>query len=412
MKTAAQIPIIDIFAGPGGLAEGFSSNSNFKICLSIEKDEVAHKTLELRSFVRSFPRGRLPDEYYKYVRGEIDKAALFLAHPDAAKHAQEEAWCVELGNVPSETLHSRIDKSLGGAKDWVLIGGPPCQAYSLVGRSRLTGLGNLEELEDEELVEALMDARLEKFRADHRHTLYKEYLKIVAVHSPSVFVMENVKGILSSKHEELPVFERILEDLREPWKAVLSDQKIMKDQYVCSRKPKVAPKYRIYSFVKPVRNLEPEKHLKPADFVIRSEQYGVPQKRHRVILLGIRDDCAVTPDAIKPLLKPRTVKEVIGDLPALRSGLSKEDDGEVEWQGCISDGVRRAKAGKKDTDFHLVLDKAEQKSRKNTSRGAVCIKAEESQVVGDGLLQWLIDNELRCVLQHETRGHMKADLWR
>ena len=68
------IPVIDLFAGPGGLAEGFASvrslkgTEQFRIALSIEKDPAAHRTLELRSFARSF-MGKLPDAYYDYVRG-------------------------------------------------------------------------------------------------------------------------------------------------------------------------------------------------------------------------------------------------------------------------------------------------------------------------------------------------------
>ena len=70
------IPIIDLFAGPGGLGEGFSSykNSNsspFNLALSIEKDPIAHRTLKLRSFVRQF-NNDIPDSYYNYVR--TDKA--------------------------------------------------------------------------------------------------------------------------------------------------------------------------------------------------------------------------------------------------------------------------------------------------------------------------------------------------
>ena len=63
-----HIPIIDIFAGPGGLGEGFSSfedgkgQKSFKIKLSVEKDEHAHKTLELRAFFRQFAKGNAPRE--------------------------------------------------------------------------------------------------------------------------------------------------------------------------------------------------------------------------------------------------------------------------------------------------------------------------------------------------------------
>jgi DNA (cytosine-5)-methyltransferase 1 len=69
-----SIPVIDLFAGPGGLGEGFSSlrdqdgNPVFKIHLSVEKDRLAHKTLELRSFFRQFPDGEVPEDYCRYIR--------------------------------------------------------------------------------------------------------------------------------------------------------------------------------------------------------------------------------------------------------------------------------------------------------------------------------------------------------
>ena len=80
-----KIPIIDLFAGPGGLGEGFSSfpgkgrKGKFKIALSIEKDPVAHKTLELRALYRNLVAGknRVPEKYYAYLRRELSRSELF-----------------------------------------------------------------------------------------------------------------------------------------------------------------------------------------------------------------------------------------------------------------------------------------------------------------------------------------------
>ena len=83
LNMNTPIPIIDIFAGPGGLGEGFSSLRSvdgkpiFKIRLSIEKDDYAHKTLQLRAFFRQFTPKNVPSEYYEYLRGEIRKEVLF-----------------------------------------------------------------------------------------------------------------------------------------------------------------------------------------------------------------------------------------------------------------------------------------------------------------------------------------------
>src|SRR5262245_9989535 len=92
------IPIIDIFAGPGGLGEGFSSfNSIFKIKLSIEKDETAHQTLELRAFYRQFSPKNVPPEYYEYLRGTITRDELFGKFEREASLAKKEAWKATLG---------------------------------------------------------------------------------------------------------------------------------------------------------------------------------------------------------------------------------------------------------------------------------------------------------------------------
>ncbi len=74
-----------------------------------------------------------------------------------------------------------IRERIGGSRRWALVGGPPCQAYSLVGRSRMMGRSDFEK--------------------DERHTLYLEYLRIIADHRPPVFVMETVKGLLSATIE-------------------------------------------------------------------------------------------------------------------------------------------------------------------------------------------------------------------
>src|SRR5260221_7636912 len=77
------IPVIDLFAGPGGLGEGFSAlgqpegRPRFSVQLSIEKDAIAHQTLELRAFFRQFPHGGAPKIYYDYVRGQVTRLELY-----------------------------------------------------------------------------------------------------------------------------------------------------------------------------------------------------------------------------------------------------------------------------------------------------------------------------------------------
>src|SRR5688500_17708522 len=108
------IPIIDLFAGPGGLGEGFASLLNkdgervFKIGLSVEKDDFAHQTLTLRSFVRQFTPGRLPNEYYQFLRGELEINELYRLYPDEYTQAEREAQKITLGKVPVKELDNKI----------------------------------------------------------------------------------------------------------------------------------------------------------------------------------------------------------------------------------------------------------------------------------------------------------------
>src|SRR3546814_13778369 len=103
MAQTAKIKVVDIFAGPGGLGEGFSSfktgnNSPFQIVLSAEKNRIAHKTLTLRAFFRRYKSAKdVPEEYYQMVRGEITSEDLDGEHENQWKEAEEEALLLELG---------------------------------------------------------------------------------------------------------------------------------------------------------------------------------------------------------------------------------------------------------------------------------------------------------------------------
>jgi len=101
---SSVIPVIDLFAGPGGLGEGFASIGRnegkefFQISLSVEKNPSAHATLLLRSFFRQFPHNNVPPEYYSFLRGDMSSEELFIFYPDEAARAREEVWCAELGS--------------------------------------------------------------------------------------------------------------------------------------------------------------------------------------------------------------------------------------------------------------------------------------------------------------------------
>ena len=105
MAPRKPIPVIDLFAGPGGLGEGFSSltdengNRRFSLRVSIEKDPIAHQTLSLRALFRAFPKGRAPDCYYDYVRGDISREELFYhpSIPEEVRAAASEATGARTG---------------------------------------------------------------------------------------------------------------------------------------------------------------------------------------------------------------------------------------------------------------------------------------------------------------------------
>lgn len=216
-RRGKSVPIIDLFAGPGGLGEGFSAfqspdgRSPFHVALSIEKDRYAHQTLTLRAFFRQFPPGKAPAEYYDYLRlaaeePEMDRRKrLFAAWPSAAERAEATALLAELGVDDPAAIRERISQALEGHGEFILLGGPPCQAYSVMGRSRNSGNPNYKATEDT------------------RQRLYVEYLQVLADHHPAIFVMENVKGLLSATLENQRIFERILDDLRSPCEAVLRE---------------------------------------------------------------------------------------------------------------------------------------------------------------------------------------------
>jgi len=385
----SKIRFIDTFAGPGGLSEGFSrlasftgSSTSFESQLAIEKDPVAVQTLRLRSFYRAFPEGTVPDAFYEVIRGQRDMSSLAL-FPEWAT-AERHVWNATLGEVDQISLHKRIDEALGGNRNWVLLGGPPCQAYSLMGRARMTGVGAAAR-ENGENLEDLREARLADFAADHRHRLYREYLRIVAAHEPAVFVMENVKGILSSKLSDQSggqslVFDQIRSDLTDPGAALRGDASSLE----AVRRSK-GHAYRLYSLA--VGGSRYDDQLKGQEFVIRAENYGVPQKRHRVIVLGVRDDVLSRPTPLARKMAA-SVREVLGQLPALRSGITKEQAGWLEWQAAVG-----------------------------TSPGPPLETGSKFIPAADGppnaaLARWYYDARIGGIIQHESRSHMRSDLAR
>ena len=392
-----SIPIIDIFAGPGGLGEGFSSlfvpkskKRAFKISLSIEKEYFAHQTLTLRSFYRQFPPGQVPPEYYDFVQGRVTVDDLYKAHPTQAANAKKEAWRAQLGEddkaVSNEEVDQRISNALNGKEDWLLIGGPPCQAYSVVGRSRRRDM----------LLDEKKDARV---------GLYKQYLRILAVHNPAVFVMENVKGLLSARTKSHSVFENIINDLSDPVKAYRSEYGSNGVFFEC-------PGYKIYSLVAKPESFDVNKNpvYRPEDFLIYSEKHGIPQTRHRVILLGIRNDIDIEEPRILPEEKEVMVEQVLNGLPKLRSGLSKIKDTQTNWTSTLKairgNGILR----KIDKDVRDEIKNHLQNL--NNTPESVGAEFVPFSVDTGYEPRWFLNENLQGACNHQSRGHMESDLLR
>jgi len=414
------IPVIDLFAGPGGLGEGFSSvtddngNRVFNIKLSIEKDKHAHKTLRLRSFYRQFKEDEVPEIYYSYIKENNNRQQerLFKQlkedYPKEWKSAENEAWHYELpfeletkkrggkeyiiGYTPEEIeekhleIDKRIKKSLPLGKDFLLIGGPPCQAYSLVGRARNQGISN----------------------SDHRVHLYKEYLRIIAKHHPAVFVMENVKGLLSAKVDGKRVFKLIKQDLTNP-DSVFEGLN--------------SPMYKVFSFVKEPDDYDNDNfpiYIEDKKFLIKAEEFEIPQRRHRVILLGIREDIefnTVETLTSKPEIK---LENVIGKLPPLRSGIGREIIGENEkgnhiyskientqqnWEKAVNKSIKRLKKEFPNQDLKKIHEFPDFQGINFNTRSL----NEKSNPL---YIEWFKDERLKGILNHETRTHLKEDLCR
>ncbi|KZB54991.1 DNA cytosine methyltransferase [Thalassospira xiamenensis] len=386
-----QIGVIDLFSGPGGLGEGFSAFSTpegfkpFKIELSVEKEPAAHATLTLRSFLRKFENG-FPDEYYDFLNGIRDEPDWEKLYPEQWHAAKHEAVLMELGHPQTsvfvnERLES-IKKQYGG--NTVLIGGPPCQAYSLVGRSRNAGKADYQPHEDE------------------RHFLYQEYVNVLSNLQPALFVMENVKGMLSSAVKGDRIFQQVMMDLQ----SAGGDQN-----------------YKLVALSASSKHQKDWVLPAPSEFIVRAEDYGVPQARHRVIIVGIRSDIelsAYVADelALAKIDKYASVNHVLGSLPKLRSGLSRKDSTE-SWCAAVENAIKLISAVDELPDT-LKPDQLKQALEELERQYAEFSRLERKPLSGTGfhetcpvdLRSWLEDPKLKRLPNHETRGHMASDLGR
>jgi DNA (cytosine-5)-methyltransferase 1 len=405
----SSIPVIDLFAGPGGLGEGFSRETSvdFRIAVSIEKDPSAYETLRLRAAFRFLQRSRAGAntwERWDAIVADTPWSSTFdqLAHcGDAAieaacRAATEEALNLELGPRARTRASGEIRKRLLALIDSdklprnsVLIGGPPCQAYSIVGRARNKGTAGY------------------RAEADHRHFLYREYLHVIAEFEPAIFVMENVKGILTSKVKEAVIFDSIVRDLKRP--AAVSGARGGAEYVLCT--------------LTNTRSLLDEPSAD--DFLVYAEEHGVPQARHRVIILGIRKDVFEAARFTRKLERAAapTVWDVIRDLPALRPQLSFRGKG-LHWLQALRDPLFNLAVLELRRDRHgsgpavaermvTIRDRLLARQTDPTSGGDRSqLSAADLRKRPQALANWYRDRESSLLANHASRSHMPSDLVR
>lgn len=253
---------IDLFAGCGGLSEGFY-RLGFRALAHVEINHWACETLRRRM------------RYYGYKN--VDKEVI--------EH-----------DITASDIIEKIEEAVGGRNVDIIIGGPPCQAYSTAGRVR--------------------DAQ--GMATDPRNYLFESYVKILEHCSPKFFVFENVTGLLSAKVDGSSIFPRIIQALGHNYD-VISD---------------------------------------PAILVHNTADYGVPQIRKRVIIMGVRKDINkisvedLYNEVIKTHWSPDTsederlgkkkfvdVKQAIGDLPSVEPGCDASTDD--FYYPCNNDFLKR-----------------------------------------------------------------------
>lgn len=240
--TMRKINFIDLFAGCGGLSEGFYKQG-FNALAHVEINHAACETLKTRM------------RYYGYE--EVDKAVLEL-------------------DITRDDVIEKIDEAVQDEDVDVIIGGPPCQAYSSLGRAK----------------------DVNAMQNDPRNFLFESYVKVLNHYMPKFFVFENVTGMLTAKINGKYIVDSIVKALGENYKVKFD----------------------------------------PAINILNSANYGVPQIRKRVIIIGVRKDLKIAPEEVyKGIIKTHydpemseeeqiglkkfvTVRDAIEELPALKPG--------------------------------------------------------------------------------------------
>ncbi|MGZ5283821.1 MAG: DNA cytosine methyltransferase, partial [Bacteroidia bacterium] len=168
-----KLNFIDLFAGAGGLSEGFIQ-AGFEPVAHVELEKAACNTLRTRAAYHYLKSVNEFGTYIEYLEGKISRDNLYKKIPDAILNS---IINLPIGDVNTKEIQGKIDGLLGNKQVDLIIGGPPCQAYSLVGRARSKT----------------------KMEGDPRNYLFMHYADYLEKYQPKMFVFENVLGLKSAK---------------------------------------------------------------------------------------------------------------------------------------------------------------------------------------------------------------------
>lgn len=243
---------LDLFAGAGGLSEGFL-RAGYTPVAHVEMDIAACYTLRTRAAYHWLKKNNQLNVYNQYLNGKLTRDEFYkkIPHDILSSILNYE---ISEKNLP--TIFSEIDKKLDGHKLDLIIGGPPCQAYSLAGRSRAEN----------------------RMVGDKRNYLYRLYAEFLKKYKPAYFVFENVAGLLSAKDEDGSLH---LENMR----------KLFYDS-----------------------GYSTELRL------LNASEYGVLQNRKRIILIGCHGTRMDFYPEIPCNNNKYIVDDVLCDLPAIKAG--------------------------------------------------------------------------------------------
>lgn len=170
--TISKLNFIDLFAGAGGLSEGFM-RAGFNPIAHVEMDEAASFSLRTRASYYFLKEQKKDSIYHQYLKGEINRAELYKSVPE---EILDSVINKPIGLEHNASIHSQVERQLEGNDVDLIIGGPPCQAYSLVGRARSAN----------------------SMKGDPRNFLYVQYGEYLEKYKPKMFVFENVMGLRSA----------------------------------------------------------------------------------------------------------------------------------------------------------------------------------------------------------------------